>query len=88
VRIDSGDLLVLGRKVRQILDEAGFPEVQIIGTAVWMSLTWRNYRGKMPHIMPMGWGLKMGVSGDASLDRYGLQISQLWKPPGSEAERR
>ena len=32
VRIDSGDFLALSRAVRAILDEAGFPEIQIVAT--------------------------------------------------------
>jgi nicotinate phosphoribosyltransferase len=32
VRIDSGDLLTLSRRVRAILDQAGFPEVEIFGS--------------------------------------------------------
>ncbi len=32
VRIDSGDLLVLGHKVREVLDEAGFPDIEMVGS--------------------------------------------------------
>ena len=32
VRIDSGDLAGLGIKVRKILDEAGLPDIKIIGS--------------------------------------------------------
>jgi nicotinate phosphoribosyltransferase len=32
IRIDSGDLVYLSRKARQMLDEAGFPEVKIVGS--------------------------------------------------------
>lgn len=32
VRIDSGDFLTLSREVRAILDESGFPEIQIIAS--------------------------------------------------------
>ena len=65
VRIDSGDLLALGRKVRRILDEAGFPEVQIIGSGGLDEFDLEELSRQNAPYNAYGVGTKMGVSGDA-----------------------
>ncbi len=38
VRIDSGDLACISKKVRQQLDEAGFPDAKIYASMIWMKI--------------------------------------------------
>ena len=78
VRIDSGDLLTLGQKVRRILDEAGFPDVQIVGSGGLDEFDLDELSQENAPYDAYGIGTKMGVSGDApwtdmayKLVRYG-----------------
>ena len=65
VRIDSGDLQTLGREVRRILDEAGFKDVQIIGSGGLDEFELEELSGGNAPYDAYGIGTKMGVSGDA-----------------------
>ena len=78
VRIDSGDLLALGRQVRRILDEAGFHDVQIVGSGGLDEFDLKELSQEDAPYDIYGVGTKMGVSGDApwtdmayKLVRYG-----------------
>ncbi len=65
VRIDSGDLLDLGIRVRRILDEAGFDDVQMVGSGGLDEFDIEDLiRGRAPYDS-YGVGTKMGVSSDA-----------------------
>lgn len=65
VRIDSGDLLGLAQEVRHILDDAGFPDVQIVGSGGLDEFDLEELsRGNAPYDA-YGVGTRMGVSGDA-----------------------
>lgn len=65
VRIDSGDLDLLARQVRRILDEAGLNDVKIIGSGGLDEYDLAALsEGKSPYDS-YGVGTKMGVSGDA-----------------------
>jgi len=78
VRIDSGDLLTLGREVRRILDEAGFHDVQIVGSGGLDEFDLTELSQENAPYDAYGVGTRMGVSGDApwtdmayKLVRYG-----------------
>jgi nicotinate phosphoribosyltransferase len=66
VRIDSGDLALLARSVRKILDEAGLSHVQIMASG---DLDEYRIQGLLQEDAPFdafGVGTQMGTSGDAS----------------------
>ncbi|MFQ5849965.1 MAG: nicotinate phosphoribosyltransferase [Candidatus Binatia bacterium] len=65
VRIDSGDLLMLARKVRRILDEAGLTDVRIIGSGGLDEYDLAVLSEARAPYDSYGVGTKMGVSGDA-----------------------
>lgn len=65
VRIDSGDLLVLAREVRRILDEAGLKDVKIIGSGGLDEYDLAALAEANAPYDSYGVGTKMGVSGDA-----------------------
>ena len=78
VRIDSGDLLNLGREVRIILDESGFHDIQIVGSGGLDEFDIEELSRENAPYNAYGVGTKMGVSGDApwtdiayKLVRYG-----------------
>ncbi len=65
VRIDSGDLLVQGRQVRHILDGAGLPDIQIVGSGGLDEFDLEELSRQDAPYNAYGVGTKMGVSGDA-----------------------
>ena len=65
VRIDSGDLASLGREVRKILDEAGLPDVKIIGSGGLDEYDLAALAEANAPYDSYGVGTKMGVSADA-----------------------
>ncbi len=65
VRIDSGDLLTLGREVRRILDDAGFHDVQIVGSGGLDEFDIEELSRENAPYDAYGVGTRMGVSGDA-----------------------
>ncbi len=65
VRIDSGDLFKLGYEVRQILDKAGFHDVQIIGSGGLDEFDLDELARQGVPYSAYGVGTKMGVSADA-----------------------
>ena len=69
VRLDSGDLVSLTRKVREILDSGGFPDVQIFVSGGLDELAVEQLLGSGAPIDAFGIGTRMNVSADApSLD--------------------
>jgi nicotinate phosphoribosyltransferase len=65
VRLDSGDMAVLSRKVRNILDQAGFHDVKIFVSSGFDEYTIEEILSKEAKIDAFGVGTKMGVSADA-----------------------
>lgn len=65
VRIDSGDLATLAREVRAILDGAGLPDVQIIGSGGLDEYDLAALAEAEAPYDSYGVGTKMGVSADA-----------------------
>lgn len=65
VRIDSGDLVFLGREVRRILDEAGLSEVKIVASGGLDEYDLEDLSEANAPYDSYGVGTKMGVSGDA-----------------------
>jgi len=65
VRIDSGDLAVLARKVRKILDEAGLSDVKIIASGGLDEYDLAEFADANVPYDSYGVGTKMGVSADA-----------------------
>jgi nicotinate phosphoribosyltransferase len=69
VRLDSGDLVTLARKVREILDSAGLPEVEIFVSGGLDELAIEQLLAAGSPIDAFGVGTRMNVSADApSLD--------------------
>jgi nicotinate phosphoribosyltransferase len=69
VRLDSGDLLALSREVRQVLDEAGFPDVQILASGGLDEHDVERLLAAGAPIDAFGVGTRLNVSADApSLD--------------------
>ena len=65
VRLDSGDMIVLSRQVRRILDEAGLPEVKIFASSGFDEHTLAHLIAGGACIDAFGVGTRMGVSADA-----------------------
>jgi nicotinate phosphoribosyltransferase len=65
VRIDSGDLAVLAREVRSILDEAGLNDVKIIGSGGLDEYDLARFTAARVPFDSYGVGTKVGVSADA-----------------------
>jgi nicotinate phosphoribosyltransferase len=65
VRIDSGDLGVLARKVRSILDEGGFPDVRILASGDLDEYVIAALIADGAPIDGFGVGTRMGTSEDA-----------------------
>lgn len=65
VRLDSGDLLDLSRRVRRLLDDEGFAEVQIVASGGLDEYAIDELLGEGAPIDAFGVGTRMGVSADA-----------------------
>ena len=65
VRLDSGDMVDLSRKVRSILDAAGLTEVKIFASGGFDEYKIHDALTKGAKIDAFGVGTKMGVSADA-----------------------
>ncbi len=65
VRLDSGDMVVLSRQVRRILDDAGLPEVQIFASSGFDEYILTQLIENGARIDAFGVGTRMGVSADA-----------------------
>jgi len=65
VRIDSGDLAELARRVRQIFDEAGLPRLKIFGSGGLDEYDLAEFNAAGVPFDSYGVGTKMGTSADA-----------------------
>ncbi len=65
VRLDSGDMAELSKKVREILDRGGFPDVSIFASGGFDEFKIRDVIQQGAKIDAFGVGTKMGVSADA-----------------------
>jgi nicotinate phosphoribosyltransferase len=81
VRIDSGDLLTLGRKVRGILDEAGFHDVQIVGSGGLDEFDIEKLSREDAPYDAYGVGTRMGVSGDAPWTDMAYKLARYGERP-------
>jgi nicotinate phosphoribosyltransferase len=69
VRLDSGDLAALARDTRQLLDDAGLPDVRIFASGNLDEYELERFVVEQAPIDAVGVGTRMGVSADApSLD--------------------
>jgi nicotinate phosphoribosyltransferase len=75
VRIDSGELGELARKVRRILDDAGLSDVKIIGSGGLDEYDLAKLSEMNAPYDSYGVGTKMGVSGDAPWFDIAYRIS-------------
>ena len=65
VRLDSGDLVVLARSVRRILDKGGLNEVTISPAVVsTKTISWNSQDGTRPSTA-MAWGMLLVTSSDS-----------------------
>lgn len=67
VRLDSGDLLTLSRAVREILDQAGFPDIQIFASGGLDEYELAALEAAGAPIDGYGVGSRLGTSADAPL---------------------
>jgi len=65
VRLDSGDMVALSREVRDLLDSAGLPEVQIYASSGFDEFKMADVIARGARIDAFGVGTKLGVSADA-----------------------
>jgi len=65
VRLDSGSMAALSRKVRRILDEAGLKETKILASGAFDENKINDVLKRRAAIDSFGVGTKMGVSADA-----------------------
>lgn len=65
VRLDSGDMVDLSRKVRIILDDAGLADVQIFASSGFDEFEMADVISRGAKIDAFGVGTKLGVSADA-----------------------
>ena len=65
VRLDSGDMVEMSRKVRRILDDAGLPEVKIFASSGFDEYVLERLIADGACIDAFGVGTRMGVSADA-----------------------
>jgi len=65
VRLDSGDMAALSRRVRSILDEGGHPEVKIFASGDLDEYRIRDIIEQGAKVDAFGVGTRMGVSADA-----------------------
>jgi nicotinate phosphoribosyltransferase len=65
VRLDSGDLAAVAREVRRIFDEAGLPDVKIIGSGGLDEYDLERFSATNVPFDGYGVGTKVGVSADA-----------------------
>lgn len=87
VRLDSGDMVDLSRKVRRILDEADLAEVKIFASSGFDEYEIEELLSREAGIDAFGIGTKMGVSADApyldivyKLVRYGSRNVRKLSP--------
>lgn len=64
VRLDSGDMVDLSQRVRRILDESGFADVQIFASSGFDEYKIADALAKGARIDAFGVGTKLGVSAD------------------------
>lgn len=64
VRLDSGDLALLSREVRQLLDEAGFPDVRIFVSGDLDEYGIADFKARGGTAWGYGVGTRLGVSWD------------------------
>jgi len=65
VRLDSGEVVELSRRVRKLLDEAGFPEIKIFVSGGLDEARIAEIVSSRAPVDAFGVGTKMGVSADA-----------------------
>jgi nicotinate phosphoribosyltransferase len=65
VRLDSGDMAALSKTVRQILNDAGFPEVKIFASSGFDEYKITEVLSQGAEIDAFGVGTNVGVSADA-----------------------
>jgi nicotinate phosphoribosyltransferase len=65
VRLDSGDMIALSKRVRRILDEAGLPEVKIFASSGFDEYAVARLIAGGARIDAFGVGTRLGVSADA-----------------------
>ena len=65
VRLDSGDMVMLSKKVRKILDDAGLYDVKIFASSGFDEFKITDFISKGAKIDAFGVGTKVGVSADA-----------------------
>jgi nicotinate phosphoribosyltransferase len=81
VRIDSGDLAELAVQVRRLLDEAGLPEVKIVGSGGLDEYDLAQFSAANVPYDSYGIGTKMGVSADAPWSDMAYKLVQYGDRP-------
>ncbi|HHP7235064.1 MAG TPA: nicotinate phosphoribosyltransferase [Desulfobacterales bacterium] len=81
VRLDSGDMVELSRKVRRILDESGFEDVQIFASGSYDEYEIARSIAEGARIDAFGVGTKMGVSADTPYTDIAYKLVQYDERP-------
>lgn len=81
VRLDSGDMVDLSRKVRGILDEAGFEDVHIFASGSYDEYKIARSIADGAKIDAFGVGTKMGVSADTPYTDIAYKLVQYDERP-------
>ncbi len=82
IRLDSGDLLTLSRKARQLLDEAGFQHTAIVGSSELDEYVISDLKRKGAPINVWGVGTKLAVSYDQPALGGVYKLAAVRKPGG------
>lgn len=77
VRLDSGDMVDLSRQVREILDDAGLPDVKIFASSGFDEYEITRVISRGAEIDAFGVGTKLGVSADAPYIDIVYKLAQL-----------
>ncbi|MGC9196827.1 MAG: nicotinate phosphoribosyltransferase [Syntrophobacteraceae bacterium] len=87
VRLDSGDIAALSKEVRQILDEAGLPEVIIFASGGFDEFGIEEVLSKAARVDGFGVGTKMGVSADAPYNDIAYKLVEYDGRPALKLSR-
>jgi nicotinate phosphoribosyltransferase len=85
VRLDSGDIVTLARKVRTILDDAGLPDAKIMASGDLDESKIRDIVAAGAPVDAFGVGTELATSGDAPSMGTAFPTAMCWRAPLSAA---
>ncbi len=81
VRLDSGDMALLSRQVREIFDREGLEDIKIFASGGFDEFKIADVLGRGGEIDAFGVGTKMGVSADAPYNDIAYKLVQYDRRP-------